>query len=139
MPFTLAHPSFRSINVRQAPWGGEPGKPPRGSPAIPTHVPITILSEQPDCMLVTDGKTTGWVKRLYVKLIRTHDRLGQSGHEKTKLRVIPSRKGDYVLPIVELTKGMNVALLDGRNGMSLVSAIVDGVVCIGWVQTSYLH
>ena len=141
MAFTLAHPdNYRHIKLRFSPWFGVPAEAPRGSPEIPTHVFITVLDDSfPDCVLVTDGRTTGWVRREYVKIAQTHDRRGKDGHEKTKLRKNASRAEDYVSPVVELTKGMIVALLDGSNGMSLVSAIVNGKVCTGWVRTSYLH
>ena len=138
---TIVHPKgYCSVGLRQAPWVGVPPEVPRGSPTIRTHVPTTLLNDlYSDCVLVTDGLTTGWIRRQYLKMMLTHDRSGQGGHEKTKLRNSPSRNEDYVSPTVELTKGMNVALLDGSNGMSRVSTIVDGVVCTGWVQTSYLH
>jgi hypothetical protein len=138
---TLAHPDqHRHIKLRPAPWFGVPAEAPRGSQEIPTHAPILILNDSyPECVLVTDGIVTGWVRREYVKLMQTHDRRGQGGHEKTKLRNNASRAEDFVSPVVELTKGMRVALLDGINGMSLVSTIVNGKVCSGWVQTSYLR
>ena len=58
--------------------------------------------------------------------------------EKIKLRK-NANGGEYLSPVVELTKGAKVALLDGENRMSLVSTIVDGKVCSGWIPTAYLH
>ena len=141
MVVILSHPAQHGhIKLRFSPWFGVPAEAPRGSPEIPTHVPITVLNDSfLDCVLVTNGRTTGWVRREYVKIAQTHDRRGKDGHEKTKLRKNASRSEDFVSPVVELTKGMIVALLDGSNGMSLVSAIVNGKVCSGWVRTSYLH
>jgi hypothetical protein len=141
MVVILSHPAqYGHIKLRFSPWFGVPSEASRGSPEIPTHEPITVLNDSfPDCVLVTDGRTTGWVRREYIKIAQTHDRRGQDGHEKTKLRKNASISEDYVSPVVELTKGMRVALLDRSNGMSLVSAIVNGKVCSGWVQTSYLH
>jgi hypothetical protein len=140
MVVVLSHPDHGRIKLRFYPWFGVPAEAPRGSPEIPTHVPITVLNDSfLDCVLVTDGRTTGWVRREYIKIAQTHDRRGQDGHEKTKLRKNASREEDFVSPVAELTKGMIVALLDGSNGMSQVSAIVNGRVCSGWVRTSYLH
>jgi len=129
-----------SIKLRPLPWVGLPVEAPRGSLEISTHIPITDLNDSfPDCVLVTDGTVTGWVRREYVKVMQTHDRRGHGGHEKTKLRKNANMSEDYVSPAVELCKGAKVALLDGANGMSLVSAIVNSKVCTGWVQTSYLQ
>jgi hypothetical protein len=141
MVVVLSHTAqYGHIKLRFYPWINIPDKAPRGSPEIPTHKPITVLDDSfQDCVLVTDGRTTGWVRREYIKIAQTHDRRGQDGHEKTKLRKYASREEDFVSPVVELTKGMIVALLDGSNGMSQVSAIVNGKVCTGWVRTSYLH
>jgi hypothetical protein len=135
MSLTLSQGSQNYIKLLHSPWFGNPTKAPDESSTIRTHVPIFIRNDSyPDCVLVTDGTVTGWVVRNFVKIMQTYE----SVDEKIKLRK-NANGSEYSSPVVELTKGAKVALLDGENRMSLVSTIVDGKVCSGWIPTAYLH
>ncbi len=134
MSLTLSEGQNSYIKLLPRAWVGVPTEVPKGAPKIPTHVQISIKDDSyPDCVLVTDGTVTGWVVRNFVKIMQTYE------GEKIKLHKNANRSEDCSSQMVELTKGAKVALLDGKNGMSLVSTIVDDKVSSGWIPNNYLH
>jgi len=134
MSLTLSQGSQNKIKLQNYAWFGNPTEAPAESSTIRTHVPIFIRNDSYlDCVLVTDGTVTGWVVRNFVKIMQTYE------GEKIKLHKNANRSEDCSSQMVELTKGAKVALLDEKNGMTLVSTIVDDKVSSGWIPTAYLH